>query len=174
MTVLRKVAIPAAMTTLVIGGVPAATAIAAPRSHGHDGATPTRSGPRRARTIDILDYGHIRPDSATNSSSSNDTNIRFHVQGSKSIVDYMSVTSVCTGLLAYWPKAHIEIQKPNGTALKNGPVENLGREECMEDVDWVPTKAEKVSTGDWHAILWNHQTNGTYKNVVSTEITVEK
>jgi hypothetical protein len=174
MSITRKLALPAAaITTAAIAQ--GASAAAATVPHHSNTATGTRAAaPRRARAIDILDHdplGHdrlgFRPETASRRNNSHNTEISFGIVGKGDHVSLAS-TEACTDSLAHWGAAHLEIQKPNGDALKNGPTVDLYSDECMAIDDYPDLN----DAGRWHAILWNKVGDGDYFKVVSTYINV--
>jgi hypothetical protein len=176
MSIARKLALPAAAITTAAIAQGAGTAAAATVPHHSDTATATRaSAHRRARAIDILDhdpFGHdhlgARPATASRRNFSNDTTIAFGIVGKG---DHVSgaATDACTNSLAAWGAAHLEIQKPNGEPLKNGPTYDLRSSSCIPELVDYPNINDK---GRWHAILWDKVSGDDYFKVVSTYINV--
>jgi hypothetical protein len=172
MSITRKFAIPAAITTAAIA--PAGAAAAATVPHNGHAATPTQASPRRARAIDILDHGPggIRPDTAhrSNKSSGGDTAIYFYLYGTGSYVSATDV-SVCVNSHVGWDKAHIEIVKPSGAAEKNGPTVNIGDGTANGPCTYLDVQPKIHDKGKWKAILWQ-KSGSYYDDVVSTYINV--
>jgi hypothetical protein len=174
MSITRKLALPAAaLTTAVIAQGPG-TASAATVSHRSDKPTPARlTPPRRARAVDILNRSPdgIRPDTFTTSNTSLSTRIRFKIYGAEAFVSDATATGCVLPPFNYsWPAAHVEIQKPNGTAYKNGTTGRMwSKDACRPTVSGHPDISD---AGAWKAIVWDKFSSGYYFNVVSTHIDV--
>jgi hypothetical protein len=171
MSIMRKLGLPAAAITTAAIGQGAGTAATAAVSNHSDTAKPAQAAaPRRARAIDILDHGQfgLAPDTAHRSYFSTllNTGIYFFISGTGNHVRY-TFTSAYTGSIASWPNVHLEIEKPNGKALANGPTTDLKRNSLI-DLFASPSISDK---GTWHAILW-YKYKGKYEDVVSTYINV--
>jgi hypothetical protein len=171
MSITRKLAIPAAgIATAAIAQGTAAAAATVPH---HSGVlTPKQATAPRVVAVHILDHdplGHdhlgVRPETASRSHSANDARINFYIKGKGNEVDYWSAIA-CTNKT--YSKAHIEIEDPGGGAWDNTGTFDFKAGDCLS-----ASSSPYVSyKGRWHAILWNHNASGGYKDVVSTYINV--
>jgi hypothetical protein len=178
MTIAKKLAIPAAITTAAVG-VPQA-AMAAESTHARPTTTSATASPRRARAIDILDHPTlVHPDSDSKCISSlgggcngdGIFNIFFHIEGHSSYVAAMS-THGCyeeNGAIS----AHVEIQYPDGKVLKNGKQIPIGSEGEAMCASLEVTLKKDMPTGDYKAILWSDD-GGNYTDVISVTLPVYK
>jgi hypothetical protein len=170
MSITRKLAIPAAgiATAAIAPGAAAAATV----PHHSGVLTPKQATAPRAVAVHILDHdplGHdhlrVRPETASRSHSANDARINFYIKGKGNEVDYWSAIA-CTNKT--YSKAHIEIEDPGGGAWDNTGTFDFKAGDCLS-----ASSAPYVSyKGTWHAILWNHNASGGYKDVVSTYINV--
>jgi hypothetical protein len=169
-SIARKIAIPAAITTAALGSAPAA-AMAATASHA--GTTPAKSGTshRRPRAIDILGHhgtgGMARTFSRCESSSFRSAVVCLNVVGHGSYVSYMSAQGC-----AYYPvDGHVQLVNPNGSTRKNSNTKELNNGTCTSTIVWAPHHTE--ATGKYQAKLWDKESGGevdiatTYVNVTA-------
>jgi hypothetical protein len=158
MSIARKIAIPAALTTAALGSAPGA-AIAATTSH--TGTTPAKTGTshRRPRAIDIL--GHhgphgITPDTASRcaNSSFGDAWVCLDVVGHANYVSYMEAWGC-----AYYPvQGHVQLVAPNGGTIGNTNTRGLNSGRCTSTLYWGPYHTE--GTGGYQAKLWDKVGSG--------------
>ena len=180
MSITRKLAIPAGIATAATAAIAPGAGTAEAATAPHDAAVTmlrqaTAQAPaRRARAIDILDHDPLDhapldhapigaiPDTTFKSHSNANGDIYFYIAGSYSYVSYAS-----TEVTAYktFTQAHIEIEKPNGTAWRN-----TNTFDAVAGGFYTYAGYPNIySAGNWHAILWDY-VDGKYINEVSTYI----
>jgi hypothetical protein len=174
MSIARKIAIPAAITTAALGSAPAA-AMAATTSH--TATTPAKSGTshRRPRAVDILGHhepGNVGPRtySRCRDSAMLDAYVCLYVQGHANYVSFMD--AIGCAKIAY--NAHVQITSPAfGATVKNGKTKRLGAGTwvCTSRAYWSPYNT--VNEGPYTANLWNKNASGGYTLIASTYVSVK-
>lgn len=154
MSIARKIAIPAALTTAALGSVPAA-AMAATTSHA--GTTTAKAGTshRRPRAIDILGHhgpGTMTPDTALRCGSSllGEASVCLNVVGHSNYISYMSAWGCVIG--SALQDVHVQMVAPNGGTIKNSATKELNDGRCTSTIRWAPHHTE--GTGAYKAKLW--------------------
>jgi hypothetical protein len=160
MSIARKIAIPAALTTAALGSASAA-AMAATTSHTGTTLAKAVTSHRTPRAIDILGHhgpGSITPHTALRCGTSTfgEASVCLNVVGHGTYVSYMSAWGCVIG--SPFQDVHVQMVAPNGGTIRNSNTRNIHSGQCTSTIRWAPHHTE--ASGAYKAKLWAKEPSG--------------